>query len=245
MNCYDVEGLVALANEKNIPLLFDSVESVCESTHGGKVGKFGSAEIFSLHASKFLNGFEGGYLTTNDTNLVRQLTLLKGGDVVLPGGMNANLNEMHAAMTLACLDGLEAQVELNRKRYYTYMDLLPAIPGIRLLDFDENYSSGYKNIVVELLDEWPFTRADTIRILNAEKILARAYYSPPLHRKPMAYSYVPANLPVTDRLAERFLNLPCGQLVSNKDISDVVGLLGFMAANADSINDRLRDEDAK
>lgn len=247
VNCCDIDGLVALAKEKNIPLLFDSVESVYESTAGGKVGEFGNAEIFSLHASKFLNGFEGGYITTNDASLARQLALMRGfgfggeDNIVVPGGMNAKLNEIHAAMTLASLDGVEEQVARNRQRYYTYRRLLPAIPGIRLLEFDERHRAGYKNIVVELLDEWPLTRADTINILNAEKIIARAYYSPPLHRKPMTYGYVPADLPVTDRLAEKFLNLPCGHLVSNDDIADIVELLEFVSANADRINDRLHE----
>lgn len=247
VNCCDVDGLVALSKEKNIPLLFDSVESVYESTAGGKVGGFGNAEAFSLHACKLLNGFGGGYLTTNDASLAKQLSLMRGfgfggvDNIVVPGGMNAKLNEMHAAMTLASLDGLEEQVERNRQRYYTYKRLLPAIPGIRLLEFDEGHRAGYKNIVVELLDEWPLTRADTISILNAEKILARAYYSPPLHRKPMAFAHVPADLPVTDRLAERFLNLPCGHLVSNDDITGIVEMLGFISDNANRISDRLRE----
>lgn len=245
VNCCDAEGLVALAKEKNIPIMFDSVESVYETTEGGRVGGFGSAEGFSLHACKLLNGFGGGYITTNDASLARKLALMRGfgfggvDNIVVPEGMNAKLNEMHAAMTLASLDGIEEQVARNRQRYYTYRKLLPAIPGIRLLEFDEHHKAAYKNIVVELLDEWPLSRADTISILLAEKILARAYYSPALHRKPMAFAHVPADLPVTDRLAERFLNLPCGQLVSNDDIADIVEILGFISANADRISDRL------
>jgi len=246
VNCCDIDGLVDLANEYNIPLMFDSVESVYETTAGGKVGGFGRAEAFSLHACKLLNGFGGGYITTNDASLAKQLSLMRtfgfGGldNIVEPLGLNAKLNEMHAAMTLASLDGLEDQVERNRQRYHTYKRLLPEVPGIRLIEFDERYKAGYKNIVVELLDEWPITRADTISILNAEKILARAYYSPPLHRKPMAFPYVPGDLPVTDKLAERFLNLPCGHLVSNDDITGIVGMLGFISANANLISDRLR-----
>ena len=251
VNCCDIDGLVALAKEKNIPLLFDSVESIYESTVKDKVGEFGNAEIFSLHASKFLNGFEGGYITTNDANLARQLALMRGfgfggiDNIVVPGGMNAKLNEIHAAMSLASLDDLDEQIERNRQRYYTYRRLLAANPGIRLLEFDERYRAGYKNIVIELLDEWPLSRADTISILNAEKILARAYYSPPLHRKPMAFAHVPADLPVTDWLAERFLNLPCGHLVNDDDITDILEVLEFMSANANRISDRLHRNGVK
>jgi dTDP-4-amino-4,6-dideoxygalactose transaminase len=247
VNCCDVDGLIAIAKEKNIPLLFDSVESVYESTAGGKVGGFGNAEIFSLHASKLLNGFEGGYITTKDASLARQLALMRGfgfegaDNIVVSGGVNAKLNEMHAAMALASLDGVEEQVALNRQRYNTYKLLLVTIPGVRLLEFDEQYRTGYKNIVVELLYEWPLSRIDTINILNAENILARAYYSPPLHRKPMAYDSVAVDLPLTDRLAERFLNLPCGHFVNNEDIEDIVEFVGYLSTNADRICDRLKE----
>lgn len=250
VNCCDVEGLVALSKEKNIPLLFDSVESVYESTSGGKIGGFGDAEVFSLHASKLLNGFEGGYVTTNDPSVAKQLALMRGfgfqgmDSITVPGGMNAKLNEVHAAMALASLDGIDEQVARNRDRYYAYKRLLAGVPGLRLLEFDENYRTAYKNVVVELLDEWPLARLDTIKILNEEKILARAYYSPPLHQKPMAYDYIAADLPLTDSLSGRYLNLPCGQLVSNDDITDIVDILGFISAQADLIGDRSQQNGA-
>ena len=249
VNCCDIEGLESLSKEKNIPLLFDSVQAAYESTAAGKVGGFGRAEVFSLHACKLLNGFGGGYITTNDASLAKQLALMRGFDgadtIAVPDGMNAVLNEIHAAMALASLDGIEEQVAQNRQRYNTYKHLLAAIPTIRLLEFDERYGAGYKNIVVELLDDWPLTRADTINILNAENILARTYYAPPLHRKYKAFAYVPAELPVTDRLAERFLNLPCGHLVSNDDITDIVEIIGFISANAHQINNRLHGNGLK
>lgn len=250
VNFCDIDGMVELAKEKNIPLLFDSVESVYESYAGRKIGCFGAAEIFSLGASKMVNGFEGGYLTTNDAQLAERLALARGfgfkgqDNVAVPGGLNAKLNEIHAAMALASLDDLEDQVERNRQRYLTYKRLLAPLKGIRLLEFDESHHPGYKNIVIEILDDWPLSRADTVSILNAEMILARAYYTPPLHRKRMAYPHVPVELPVTDRLAERYVLPPCGHLVSNEDIAEIVGLLSFISANAAAIKSRLQQQGA-
>lgn len=248
-NC-DIEVLVGIARKNDIPILFDSVESVYESTSAGKVGGFGAAECFSLHACKLLNGFGGGYLTTNDEDLAVRLASMRTfgfvsvDNVAIPDSMNAKLNEMHAAMTLASLDDLESQVRLNRDRYYTYKTSLDSVSGIRLLEFDERYSTGYKNIVVEILDTWPLSREDTIKVLNAENILARPYYYPPLNHKPMDFPFVPVNLPVTDILAEKFLNLPCGQLVCNKDIIEIVDFLRFISSNAKLILERLsKDED--
>ena len=57
----------------------------------------------------------------------------------------------------------------------------------------------------------------------------------------MQYDYVPANLPVTDNLAESFLNLPCGQLVSNDEIVEIVELIRFISANARAIKESLSE----
>ena len=69
VNCCDAAGLERLSAETGIPLLFDSVESAFETTKGRRVGTFGRAEGFSIHATKLINGFEGGYLVTNDHEL--------------------------------------------------------------------------------------------------------------------------------------------------------------------------------
>lgn len=238
VNCCDVEGLVEISGEYQIPLMFDSVESVYEECMAGRVGGFGSAECFSLHASKLLNGFEGGYVTTNDTVLAKKLATLRDGRSRSAGSLDARLADVHAAMALANLDELDAQVERNRQRYELYRRLLDTIPGVRLVEFDQSRRTSFKNIVIEFLDDWPLARSLTIEILNAENVLARAYYSPPLHAKPMAYQHIPADLPQTDRLAERFALLPCGEFVTLKDIEEVTTLLSLIRSVAPEIGAR-------
>ena len=242
VNCCDVRGLVELSQEHGIPLLFDAVESVYERCEAGKIGTFGHAECFSLHASKLVNGFEGGYVTTNDDVLAETLVALRDGRTSQRGSVDARLTEAHAAMALASLDELDAQVALNRQRYERYRTGLRSLDGIRLLAFDESQPTSYKNIVVECLEDWPLSRALTIDILNAENVLARAYYAPPLHSKPMAYPHVPADLPSTDALAGRFALLPCGEFVTLEDIDAVVALLSFMRTHASEILARSTSE---
>ena len=232
VNGCDASGLVALAQERGIPIVFDSVESVYESLPDGRVGGFGLAEAFSLHACKLLNGFGGGYITTQHDELAQHLRGLRDGGV---GGASYRLNELHATMTLASLDDVDDQVDRNRARYMAYQTGLHNVRGIRLLPFDERYRTGYKNIVVEIESDWPLTRDQTVQLLNAEKVLARVYYAPPLHQKPMLYESVPAHLPLTDELALRYLNLPCGHLVSVDDVKAMTGLFQWVFENAHSI----------
>lgn len=52
VNCCDVEGLEALAKKNDIPILFDSVESVYESTSRGRVGgRVPERHFLCMHAS--------------------------------------------------------------------------------------------------------------------------------------------------------------------------------------------------
>ena len=243
VNCCDMPGIERLAAERELPLLFDSVESAYESLDGRRIGTFGRAEVFSMHASKLLNGMEGGYLTTEDPDLAARLRRLRSFGTDEAGevaelGTNARLNEVHAAFALANLDGLEACVTHNREIYRAYQRTLPALPGVRLLAFDESERCSFKNIVVELGSDWPLSRTQTLAHLNDEGVLARAYYDPPLHARTTSYETRGAPLPVTDRLAARFLLLPCGHMTSVSDVEDVVELLGFLARHADEIRER-------
>jgi dTDP-4-amino-4,6-dideoxygalactose transaminase len=231
-----------------LPVLFDSVESMYETVGGRKVGSFGAAETFSMHASKLINGFEGGYVTTDDDRLAARLARMRafgfyGQDNIEELGMNAKLNEVHAAMALAGLDDLESQVVRNRHRYEQYRSLLQGVPGLRLMEFDESQRCSFKNILVELRDDWPLSRADTLAILNAEGMLARAYYDPPLHRQKVSYPAISGDLPVTDRLAMRYMLLPCGHFVHDADTVQIVATLRYLFDHADEIDGRLRGSD--
>jgi dTDP-4-amino-4,6-dideoxygalactose transaminase len=244
VNCCDAPGLERLSERTGIPVLFDSVESTYETCGGRKVGCFGRAEGFSLHASKLINGFEGGYVTSDDHELVDRLRHMRGfgfaaEDTVVEFGINAKLNEIHAAMALASLDELEDLVLRNRVRYDAYRRGLAAIPGISVREFDEHDRCSFKNVLVDLDHSWPLTRGQTLEILHAEGALARAYYSPALHSKKTGFETRFGALPVTEYLAERFVLLPCGEQMDEEDILAIVRLLAFIAENAEAIDARL------
>lgn len=245
VNCCAASEIEDLGKRLNIPVLFDSVESAYEIYDGRRIGGFGGAEVFSLHASKLINGFEGGYITTNDGKLAHQLANTKRfgfevEDVVSHGmSLNAKLNEMHAAMSLAALDDIEQQVASNLERYRAYRELLSDIAGIRLLEYDESERPDYKNIVVELTDQWLLTRTQTINLLHAENILVRPYYSPPLHHKDVGYPRIVPPLPATEQACERYLLLPCGAHVQLSDIADIVTLMRRVSREGCMISERL------
>jgi dTDP-4-amino-4,6-dideoxygalactose transaminase len=244
VNCCDVEGLERLSSETGVPLLLDSVESVFETCNGRRVGTFGRAEAFSMHATKLVNGYEGGYLVTDDKDLAHALRLARSfgidaDDQVVRFGMNAELNEIHAAAAMASLDDLAPLVERNRERYLAYGELLEDIDGLLLRRFDESEQTSFKNIVVKVCEDWPVSRDDTVAVLQAEGALARPYYSPALHMHQSSFETRFGALPLAERVAREYMLLPCGDQMSLDDVASVVELLRFVCGHGEAIRTTL------
>ncbi|ADK85535.1 DegT/DnrJ/EryC1/StrS aminotransferase [Desulfarculus baarsii DSM 2075] len=240
-----IDELTTLARQRGVALLFDSVHGL-GCTHRGKpIGGFGAAEVFSLHATKLLNGFEGGYVTTNDDALAAELRSARsfgfqGKDNVVRLGLNGKLNEIHAALALAALDDLEQTIQANRARHEAYRRLFADLPGLNILEYATNERHNYELTIFEMTTAWPLSRDDTLRLLNAENALARPYYSPPLHHSehcPPGCGDV--SLPVAEALATRFIQMPVGDLVSLADIEALAELMTFVGANGPTVAARL------
>jgi dTDP-4-amino-4,6-dideoxygalactose transaminase len=55
----NIKAITGIAKRHGLKLLFDSAHAFGCSYQGEMIGRFGDAEVFSFHATKFLNSFEG------------------------------------------------------------------------------------------------------------------------------------------------------------------------------------------
>lgn len=237
----DIDGISEVARNAGIPVFFDSVYGLGSTYQGKPLGSNGDAEVFSMHATKLLNGFEGGYVTTNDDDLAAQLRSMRDG------GFNAVLNEVHAAMALRCLDDLDDIISRNEARYRVYQRLLEPLNGLALLPYRNEVTErhNYEMAVVEAGNEWPLSRDETVKVLRAENIAIVAYYSPPLHLSPHASVTIDRpTLPVSEDLSRRFFQLPVGELTTPEDAERVCTFLFDLSKHGASIARRLRGETA-
>jgi dTDP-4-amino-4,6-dideoxygalactose transaminase len=102
------------------------------------IGGFGDLEVFSFHATKVMNSFEGGAVVTNDDLLARTVRLMKNFgftnyDEVSHLGTNGKMSEVAAAMGVTSLDALDEFIATNRHNYGQYRSGLAAIPGLHLV----------------------------------------------------------------------------------------------------------------
>jgi dTDP-4-amino-4,6-dideoxygalactose transaminase len=240
----DVEALEAIAQRRGLKLLFDAAPAFGCSHRGRMIGGFGLAEVFSFHATKFINSFEGGAVTTNDDELAATIRLMtnfgfSGYDKVIHVGTNGKMSEVSAAMGLSNLECIESLVALNRRNYAAYGLGLAGIRGLTLMHYDDSERCNYQYLVVEVDESSAgLTRDELVRILHAENILARKYFWPGCHRMEPYRSTNPDGnrfLPETERVAARVLLLPTGASVSETDIARVCKILRAATAQADRV----------
>ena len=233
-----VKELEAMAKEHNLRLMFDASHGFGCSLKGKPLGGFGECEVFSFHATKFFNTFEGGAVVTNNDALAEKMRLMRnfgfsGYDNVIYPGTNGKLTEIAAAMGLTNLENLDAFVAINRRNYRRYREAVATVHGLALLEYDEAERNNYQYVVLEVAPYFPVPRDRIIEALHAENVLARKYFWPGCHNMQPYRSYYPHAglvLPNTQMVADRVIVLPTGSSIGEAEIDGIASILRVLAA---------------
>jgi dTDP-4-amino-4,6-dideoxygalactose transaminase len=246
----DADVLETIAARHNLTLIFDAAQAFGSTYHGRHVGGRGRAEVFSFHATKVVNSFEGGAIVTNDTALAERAVRMRqfgfaGYDTVVDLGTNAKMTEAAAAMGLVSLESLNRFVAINHARYEAYRKRLRALPGVWVMPYDERERSARQYVVVEI-DEAAagLSRDALLDILHAENVLARRYFYPGCHRMEPYRSEQPdrwRQLPETERLAARLLCLPTGTSISSADVAAICQIVQLALTHAPAVRARFEE----
>ena len=228
-----VDALQQVASEHNLTLIYDAAHAFCVSTGGRMIGSFGTAEMFSFHATKFFNSLEGGAVVTNDDDLAARLKLMRNfgfarEDTVISDGTNGKMNEVCAAMGLSNFEHLDELIAINRRAYELYVRDVESIPGVGILQIDGREQSNYQYVVLLVDESCSTTRDEILLHLRKNNILARRYFWPGCHRMEPYRTITPdlgRLLPVTEALAGQVIVLPTGTSVSEDDITLVTGVI--------------------
>jgi dTDP-4-amino-4,6-dideoxygalactose transaminase len=230
----DVGSLQRVADRHGLKLLFDAAHAFGCSHHGTMVGNFGNAEVFSFHATKFLNSFEGGAIATNDDALAKRIRFMKNFgfehyDRVSYLGTNGKMTEACAAMGLTSLDAMDRFLETNQRNWRAYARALADVPGIELMSFDPGEKHNWQYVVALVSPAITrVSRDDLVQTLHAENVLARRYFYPGCHRMEPYRSYYPHArllLPETEKFGEKVLLLPTGTAVDEAQIREIAAII--------------------
>ncbi len=244
----DVERLEWIARKHQLRVLYDAAHGFACSHNGRMIGSFGNAEVYSFHATKFMNTFEGGAVVTNDDDLAKRIRLMKnfgfaGTDNVIYIGTNGKMCEVSAAMGLTVLDSLDDIISANRRNHELYEQGLAGIPGLAPVVYNSAEKCNYQYVAVVVdEDALHLSRDQIVRVLATENVLARRYFYPGCHRMEPYRSYFPNAgllLPHTEALSQRVMCLPTGTTVSPEMIDAVCHIVRLAASRPEEVRDAL------
>jgi len=234
----NTEAIEAIAAKHNLRVMYDASHGFACSVGGRMIGSFGACEVFSFHATKFINSFEGGAVTTNDDGLAEKMRLMRnfgfdGYDNVTALGINGKMSEVSAAMGLTSLEAMDEIIAVNQRNYLAYCEELRSVPGISVIQYDLAERNNYHYVVIEVdPNECARSRDKLVEDLHAENVIARKYFWPSCHRMEPYRTTQPGagkRLPETERVAARVIVLPTGQVVDEEAVRCVCKIIRIAA----------------
>jgi dTDP-4-amino-4,6-dideoxygalactose transaminase len=219
----DMDPVMEIAGRHGLKVIEDACQSHGAEYKGRRTGGLGDAAAFSFYFSKNLGAYgEGGFITTNDDELARQIRMIRDHgserryyhDLI---GWNARLDELQAVVLRAKLPHLEAWNAARRNHAARYNELLSGGPAVTPEECPGN-SHVYHLYVVRVQDR------DALQArLKESGVFAGIHYPVPVHlQKAMAYlGYKPGDLPVTEQVVAEILSLPMYAELTDEQIEYV------------------------
>ena len=249
----DMDAFMALSKETGIKILEDCAQAHGATYHGQFVGSIGHAAGFSMNESKLMSSGDGGFVTTNDdqtgeiARLFRDKTYLRGqnlerGMQPIPFfGTNFRPTSLHAAVAIAQLHKLEANVARRDQIVRRYYNELGNLPNLDFPTIAENAQPSWWPLAIRYTGNEP-TRDEMVDIFRAEGISintsmsavknilrtdviqTRKYY--PLTDKIPHFwqntTYNPDDCPNVDTLQATCLRLPVDNRHTDQDVDETI-----------------------
>ncbi|MBF0164652.1 MAG: DegT/DnrJ/EryC1/StrS family aminotransferase [Magnetococcales bacterium] len=139
----DMEGIMALAEERGLIVIEDAAQAPGATLNGRLAGTLGHMGVFSLNYHKTIHCGEGGVVVTNDPRLAERLQLIRNHGEVVAGskgvtdlinlvGFNYRMTEIEAAIASEQLKKLDQLVAGRRAVVARLLERLSGLPGITL-----------------------------------------------------------------------------------------------------------------
>lgn len=217
----DVEPIIGLCRQYDVPLIEDAAESLGATYKGKASGTLGDYGVYSFNGNKIITTSGGGMLVSDDGAALAKARHW-ATQARMPAlhyehselGYNYRLSNVLAGIGRGQLQQLEARVASRRGVYERYERELGHLEGI---SFMPEASFGRATRWLTALTINPrvtgLTPAMLVRALEAENIEARPVWKP-MHLQPLfrKYQYFPHSIQfsVSDQLFAHGICLPSG-----------------------------------
>jgi aminotransferase in exopolysaccharide biosynthesis len=211
----DLDGLLALSHDFNIPIVEDAAESLGSTYHGKSTGTFGMLGTLSFNGNKIITTGGGGAILTNNVELARRAKhLTTTAKVPHPwefrhdeAGYNYRLPNLNAALGCAQLEQLPAKIAYKRDLFLRYQAAFADIEGLKLMVEPQHSRSNYWLQTILLDAENANLRDLIIKDTNENGLMTRPAWT--LMPELLPYKACPCmDLTMAKTLAQRLINIP-------------------------------------
>lgn len=222
--CADMDPILQLCREYEIPVLEDAAEALGSLYKGRPAGTMGDVGVFSFNGNKIITTTGGGMLVARNPEWVAKARFwsTQARD---PGlayahselGYNYRMSNVLAGIGRGQLEVLDLRVQQRRAIAFRYRDALADIPGIRLMP-QASYGLHTNWLSCFLVDEKEFgcSRDQLISILDAAGIESRPVWKP-MHLQPLYAGSARYGGEVAEDLFSRGICLPSSSSLSLQD----------------------------
>ncbi len=237
-----MDEIMQIAREHELKVVEDACHGPLSEYKGKKLGTIGDIGCFSFFSNKNISTGEGGMLVTNNPDYAKEAKLLRSHGMttmsyqrasghateydVVRLGYNYRMDDIRAAIGLAQLDKLPADLQKRAQVRAWYLDVLKdndkmIVPFAGHDGFVSNYIFP---IVLKGADKE--SRNDTRNKIHAQGIQTSVHY-PAVHRF-SSFKDCYCHLPKTDLFNETTITLPMYAKLSQKDIEEVARVMGSL-----------------
>ena len=221
----NMDPLLELSTQYNIPVIEDATESLGSDYKGKKTGTLGRFGCLSFNGNKIITTGGGGMIITDDEKMAKRAKYLttqakeEGIDYIHHEvGHNYRLTNVLAAIGVAQLEAIDSYVAIKRNNFYLYKTLL-SDTSYTLLD-EPCYAQSNKWFYAVLCNH-KGERDLLLEHLNSKGIQARPLWF--LNHLQRPYKNCQAyRIDTAPDLYDRLVNIPCSVSLKEPEIREVV-----------------------
>jgi dTDP-4-amino-4,6-dideoxygalactose transaminase len=235
----EMDGIMALAEQRGLPVIEDCAIAIGATWKGRHVGLFGQVGTFSFYPVKHITTGEGGMFVSRDPDIAQSVARLRAFGVdrthserSVPGlyevpslGLNYRMSEMQAALGRTQTSRLGTILKKRAENFDVLSRALRGAPGLRVLDAKSaDAQNSHYCLVVVLEGALGAKRNEIVGRLNAAGVGTSVYYPQPVPRMKYyrdKYGYDAARYPAASGISDRSIALPVGPHLDVADIQYV------------------------
>lgn len=227
--CADMDPIMKIANEYNIPVIEDAAESLgayYKNQHSGTFGKFG---VFSFNGNKIITTSGGGMLVSNDDEKIRKVRFwstqsrdqarhYQHSEI----GFNYRMSNVVAGIGRGQLKVLQQRVDKKRYIFEYYKRELSCLDGVEFMPVNEWNAPNYWLSIMLL--NGSVKPIDLILALEAENIESRPVWKP-MHLQPYFEKFDFIGTNISETLFEKSVCLPSDTKMKDEDLERICEII--------------------